>query len=221
MPHYLLSTYSTETDARSTMTDEDKRRSWDEISALEADMKSAGAWVFSSSTALGGHRDRGPPLRWRGRHDRRPIRRSEGAPRRLLHHQGGRPGRRPPLGIAGHRCDRIADRGVAVRRRRRRLTLADHQGRTGRARLPRGVRQVGRDPHPHLRRHRCRRGCCPGGVRARPAAVAGRWPPAEPWRLDHDDRAEPGDRPPPTRGPRAGAPRAAVDRCAQDRVIER
>ena len=48
MPHYLLSTYSTETDARPPMTDEDKRQSWEQISALETDMKSTGAWVFSA-----------------------------------------------------------------------------------------------------------------------------------------------------------------------------
>jgi hypothetical protein len=47
MPRYLLSTYSGEGAIREPMTDEQMQHSWQEISALEADMKSAGAWVFS------------------------------------------------------------------------------------------------------------------------------------------------------------------------------
>jgi len=48
MPRYLLSTHVVEGEAREPMTDEQMQRSWQEIQALEAEMKSAGAWVFSA-----------------------------------------------------------------------------------------------------------------------------------------------------------------------------
>jgi hypothetical protein len=48
MPHYLLSTYSVEGEAREPMIDEDMQRSWQQISTLEVEMKAAGAWVFSA-----------------------------------------------------------------------------------------------------------------------------------------------------------------------------
>jgi hypothetical protein len=47
MPRYLLSTYVTDGEAREPLTDEQMQRSWQEIGALEAEMKSAGTWVFS------------------------------------------------------------------------------------------------------------------------------------------------------------------------------
>jgi hypothetical protein len=47
MPRYLLSTYVVDGEAREPMTDEQMQHSWQEISALETEMKSAGAWVFS------------------------------------------------------------------------------------------------------------------------------------------------------------------------------
>jgi hypothetical protein len=47
MPRYLLSTYVAEGEARAPITDEQMLHSWQEISALETEMKSAGAWVFS------------------------------------------------------------------------------------------------------------------------------------------------------------------------------
>lgn len=47
MPRYLLSAYSVAGEVREPMTDEQMQRSWQEIQALEAEMKSAGAWVFS------------------------------------------------------------------------------------------------------------------------------------------------------------------------------
>ena len=48
MPRYLLSTYSADGETREPMTDEQMQSSWQEIQALEAEMKSAGAWVFSA-----------------------------------------------------------------------------------------------------------------------------------------------------------------------------
>src|SRR5438552_7571333 len=47
MPRYLLSACSADGEVREPMTDEQMQHSWQEINALEADMKSAGAWVFS------------------------------------------------------------------------------------------------------------------------------------------------------------------------------
>jgi hypothetical protein len=47
MPHYLLSAFTVEGEAREPMTDERMQQSWQQIGALEAEMKSAGAWVFS------------------------------------------------------------------------------------------------------------------------------------------------------------------------------
>jgi hypothetical protein len=47
MPHYLLSAFTADGEARGPMTDEQMQQSWQQISALETEMKSAGAWVFS------------------------------------------------------------------------------------------------------------------------------------------------------------------------------
>jgi hypothetical protein len=47
MPHYLLSVHSAEGDRREPMTDEQMRRSFEEIGILENEMKSTGAWVLS------------------------------------------------------------------------------------------------------------------------------------------------------------------------------
>jgi hypothetical protein len=47
MARYLLSTYVAEGEGREPMTDEQRQHAWQEINALETDMKSAGAWVFS------------------------------------------------------------------------------------------------------------------------------------------------------------------------------
>jgi hypothetical protein len=48
MPRYLLSTHSSAGTTREPMTEEQMRRAWEPIQALEAEMKSAGAWVFSA-----------------------------------------------------------------------------------------------------------------------------------------------------------------------------
>jgi hypothetical protein len=47
MPRYLLSAHVVDGEARAPMTDEQIQQSWQKIQALEAEMKSAGAWVFS------------------------------------------------------------------------------------------------------------------------------------------------------------------------------
>jgi hypothetical protein len=47
MPHYLLSVHSVEGEVRDPMSDEEMRQSHQQLGALEQEMKSAGAWVFS------------------------------------------------------------------------------------------------------------------------------------------------------------------------------
>ena len=74
------------------------------------------------------------------------------------------------------------------------------RARRRRARLPRGVRPRGGRPDPRLRRHRHRRGCGPGRLRRGGQAVAVRGTAAEPGRLDHHHRAQPGHRPAAPRG---------------------
>lgn len=48
MPRYLLSTHSETGTVREPMTDEQMQEPWAPIEALEAEMKSAGAWVLSA-----------------------------------------------------------------------------------------------------------------------------------------------------------------------------
>jgi hypothetical protein len=48
MPRYLLSTHSAGGATREPMTEEQMQKAWAPIQALEAEMKSAGAWVFSA-----------------------------------------------------------------------------------------------------------------------------------------------------------------------------
>ena len=47
MPRYLLSTHSVDGETREPMTDERRAAVWERIQAVEAEMKSAGSWVFS------------------------------------------------------------------------------------------------------------------------------------------------------------------------------
>ena len=47
MPRYLLSMHSVAGATREPMTEEQMQKAWEPIQALEAEMKSAGAWVFS------------------------------------------------------------------------------------------------------------------------------------------------------------------------------
>jgi hypothetical protein len=48
MAHYMLAAHSREGDARETATAEDQQATWERISRLEVEMKSAGVWVFSA-----------------------------------------------------------------------------------------------------------------------------------------------------------------------------
>jgi hypothetical protein len=47
MPHYLLSVHSVEGEVREPMTDAEMMQSHQQLGIIEAEMKSAGAWVFS------------------------------------------------------------------------------------------------------------------------------------------------------------------------------
>jgi hypothetical protein len=46
MPQYLLSAHTVEGEAREPMTDDEMQQVMERVGALEAEMKSAGAWVF-------------------------------------------------------------------------------------------------------------------------------------------------------------------------------
>jgi len=47
MPHYMLSVHAAPDERREPMTDEQMQQSYEEMGALEAELKSTGAWVFS------------------------------------------------------------------------------------------------------------------------------------------------------------------------------
>ena len=49
MPQYMLSVHTVEGEAREPMTDEEMQQSWARISALNDELKSAGAWVFAGA----------------------------------------------------------------------------------------------------------------------------------------------------------------------------
>src|ERR671918_880943 len=48
MTQYLLSVHSVEGEVRKPITDEEMQESWERIQALNEELKSAGAWVFSA-----------------------------------------------------------------------------------------------------------------------------------------------------------------------------
>ena len=91
-----------------------------DIEAIRAQLREAGSWVFgaglhapSTATVLR-HKD-GDLL------DRRPVRRGQGAPGRLHHRQGSRPGRGAGVGPPLRAGDQPAHRGAPVPGRNRGL----------------------------------------------------------------------------------------------------
>ena len=91
---------------------------------------------------------------------------------------------------------RDARPGRSAGHRRRLRHHAQPRARPGhRAGVPRGVRAGGVGPGPRVRRHRHRRGRGPGRLRPRRGALARRRAAAQPGRLDHHHRPQPGDRP--------------------------
>ena len=49
MPHYLLSTYSVEGEAREPMSNGEMQQFMERVGVLEEEMKSAGAWLFGGA----------------------------------------------------------------------------------------------------------------------------------------------------------------------------
>ncbi len=49
MPQYLLSVHTVAGEAREPVTDHEMQQSWAQISALNEELKSAGAWVFGGA----------------------------------------------------------------------------------------------------------------------------------------------------------------------------
>lgn len=49
MAKYLLSLNTAEAEVGEPMTDEERQRSWEEIQALNEELRSAGAWVFGGA----------------------------------------------------------------------------------------------------------------------------------------------------------------------------
>ena len=47
MPQYMLSVHTVEGEIREPMTDEEMQQSWAQISALNDELKSTGAWLFA------------------------------------------------------------------------------------------------------------------------------------------------------------------------------
>ena len=196
MKQYLLSVHGTEGDP---MPPPDvMQQMFKDVDTVNQEMKAKGVWVF------GGGLPTRPTRPWSGSRsgaaaaDRRPVRRDQGAARRLLGDQGHRPRRGAGLG-------RARPRWPAWRRSRcgrSRTSQADGlddrpvDAEIGR-RLPAGVRPVRGHPGPRPRRHRPRRGGGPGRVRRRPAS-AGRPPACRRTRA-------PGSSPPPATGPSTGS----------------
>jgi hypothetical protein len=48
MTRYMLSVHTCEDDVQEPMTEQEMQHSWQQINALETEMKSKGAWVFSA-----------------------------------------------------------------------------------------------------------------------------------------------------------------------------
>lgn len=48
MPHYMLAAHTREGEPSTPTTEGDRQHSWEQISRLEQEMKSAGVWVFSA-----------------------------------------------------------------------------------------------------------------------------------------------------------------------------
>ena len=94
--------------------EEEMQQAYESVDAFNAELKSAGAWVFAGGLhpAFGGH-GRSQPGR-QGDHDRRAVLGDEGAAGGLLGDQGPGPGQRTRLGGQGLRGLRQPGGGPAV-----------------------------------------------------------------------------------------------------------
>ena len=200
------------------MTDEQMQKSWEQIQALEAEMKSAGAWVFSARLARSRTRPRssGCPAD--------EVVTTDGPFVEAKEHLAGfyiieAPDLDAALGWASKvtRTDLVADRGLAVRGHGRRLILARSSiseliGRIFREESGRSVATLIRifgDID-----------LAEDAVQEAFAVALRKWPDrgtaAEPGWLDHDDRAEP------ARSITSAASRAVANsssRCAERRCV--
>ena len=127
MPRYLLSTHSTAGATREPMTDEQMQKAWEPIQALEAEMKSAGAWVFSA-------RLHDPDTATVVRISGDEVVTTDGPFVEAKEHIAGfyiieAADLDEALGWAaeGHEADLVADRGLALRGHRWRLNVADRR----------------------------------------------------------------------------------------------
>jgi hypothetical protein len=92
MSEYLLSTYAVEGAVPGApRTPEEMGKFMERVSALEAEMDASGTFVFGGALHSA-DAAKVPPRRGRTRPERRTDRRVERADRRVLHHQGRRPG---------------------------------------------------------------------------------------------------------------------------------
>ena len=208
MPQYLLSIYQP---VGSTPDAETMAQVTSDLDRLNDELATAGAWVFDRRPARPEHRHR------RAAADGEVLM-TDGPYVEGKEHIGGfwvidsaRPGRGAGWGRKAG-APRPGCRSRSGRSRTAEPFMTDG-ARPGRSGLPRRVRPRGRRPGPRLRRHRPRRGGGPGRVRRRRAALAGRRPAAQPGRLDHHHRPQPGDRPPAPRVPaarRTATPQAAL-----------
>ena len=153
----------------------------DEVLAYREALRKSGHYISSDGleSVRDGH-DRADPER-QGVHDRRPVRRDEGAARRVHAHRGPGPERGHPGGLedpAGapgvHRG--AADPGARRPRRRDAPPVSRRRGRAGAraggGRLPLRVAPRPRHADPPARRLRPRRGGAARGLRRRGRAMA-------------------------------------------------
>ena len=189
------------------------------------EMKAAGAWVFAGGLHAAEHRHGRARQGRRRAHDRRPVRRGQGAHRRVHDHQGRRISTPRSSGAASSpRRPRCRSR---CGRSRRRSTDPTWHASTSRSNVSSARSTAARSPSwsassatstsPRRRsRTRSPRRCSAG--RRRRAA--------EPGGLDHHHRPQPRDRPAAPRGvarrpPRAGgaAARAATSRAEEEDAV--
>ena len=119
MKQYLLSIYQPDGDPPPSVDLEQIMRN---VTALDQEMKAALRVLgILRRVAPTGHGHCGAATGRRNAHDRRPLRRGQGTPGRVLHRQGARPRRRARVGAQDRPGDHAPDRGPAVPGRRRAL----------------------------------------------------------------------------------------------------
>ena len=174
------------------------QRSYKAVDAFNAELQAVGAWVFAGGLHPPDTATVVRAAGRRGRHHRRPVRRDQGAARRLLGDRGPRPRRRARLVAArGSVACGAPGRGPAVpgrargldrrARRCRRPTSSGSSGESPAARSPPWSASSATSTSPRRRSRR-------------PSSIAAeRWPAdgraAQPRRLDHHHGPQPAHRP--------------------------